>query len=499
MAKEFVRFVEVGFGYETSGLLFENLSLDFGPGWTGVVGANGSGKSTLLGLACGELKPWSGAILGVAPAVYCPQRTDRPPRDLDRLFSAPGREAALIKAGLGLEADWPKRWKALSHGEQKRLQIGAALFARPALLAVDEPTNHLDAQAREALLRALLSFQGVGILVSHDRELLDRLCTAVVFVDPPGALLRPGNYSQAVREQAWERTGQERARSRAARDLAGLERAWSRRRQEASRAKARRSKKGLAPKDRDARERIDRARCSGQDGARGRIQRQIKGRLSQARSRLREMGFVKEYPAGIEAFGQRYEGDLLASLPGGCLALGPGRVLRHPDLHLRPGDRIGLTGPNGGGKSTLVRALVERAGLPRERLLYLPQEISAPGSRALLEEARKLRGEELGWVMNMVSRLGSRPGRLLESRLPSPGEVRKLLLALGLREEPWLVVLDEPTNHLDLPSLERLETALADTSAALLMVSHDRYFLRNLTDAAWRVAPDPPDYVLRVC
>ena len=86
----------------------------------------------------------------------------------------------------------------------------------------------------------------------------------------------------------------------------------------------------------------------------------------------------------------------------------------------------------------------------------------------------------------------------MKSGLPSPGEVRKLLLALGLRERPWLVILDEPTNHLDLPSMERLESALASTTAALLLVSHDRVFLDGLTKTSWRIAPALYGYLLEV-
>jgi ATPase subunit of ABC transporter with duplicated ATPase domains len=128
----------------------------------------------------------------------------------------------------------------------------------------------------------------------------------------------------------------------------------------------------------------------------------------------------------------------------------------------------------------------------------MPQEISARQSSLVLDLARELAGENLGWVMNMVSRLGSRPERLLESRMPSPGEVRKLLLSIGLLEKPWLVILDEPTNHLDLPSIERLESALAGTQAALLLVSHDRPFLKALTDTAWEIEPEKQNYTLRV-
>lgn len=164
MAKDFLRFAGVGFGYETAlNPFFINLNLHFSPGWTGVVGAHGSGKSTLLRLFCGELLPLSGSISGPPLAVYCPQRTDHPPAGLRKLMTSPGREAALLKSRLGLEEDWPARWPGLSHGERRRLQIGAALFQSPDLPAVDEPTNHLDALTRDTLLGVLADFRGSGL------------------------------------------------------------------------------------------------------------------------------------------------------------------------------------------------------------------------------------------------------------------------------------------------------------------------------------------------
>ena len=499
MARDFLRFSGVDFEYPTSpNPLFENVNLHLSPGWTGLVGANGTGKSTLLCLACGELSPSAGSVSRPPLAVYCPQRTDHPPPGLAELMTSPGRTAALLKAGLGLEEGWPDQWPSLSHGERKRLQLGAALFQEPDLLAVDEPSNHLDSAARDILLAALEGFKGVGLLVSHDRELLDRLCTAVVFIDPPRAVLRPGNYSQASQEAAREETELARTRQKAAGELARLERTWSTRRREAARAGKRRSKRGLDPKDSDGRDRINRARVTGQDAARSRIQRQIQGRLKQAGERLERMDYTRKYPTGIQVTGEAYPGDTLAFLEAGSISLGPGRRLIHPDLYLRPRDRIALVGPNGAGKSTLVRSILEKTSLPPGRLLYLDQEISTSRSSLVLERTRELTGGDLGWVMNMVSRLGSRPERLLVSRLPSPGEVRKLLLALGLLEKPWLVVLDEPTNHLDLPSIERLERALSETRAALVLVSHDRRFLDLLTETTWELSPEKRDYILRI-
>ena len=498
MSRNLLRLLSVDFGYDASPeLLFQNIDLHLGLGWTGVVGANGAGKSTLLRLSCGQLTPVAGSVSGPSLAVYCPQRTDHPPDGLELLMGASDREAMLIRVRLGLDEKWPNRWPDLSHGERKRLQIGAALYQRPDLLAVDEPTNHLDNQAQNVLLNALGAFRGIGLLVSHDRNLLDRLCIGTVFVDPPQAILRPGSYTRASREVLREEKEKGRRQQKAAKEVARLERTWEARRREAAQAGARRSKLKLNRKDSDGRAKIDLARVSGQDAARGRLQRQISGRLNQARQRLNKTGPSKEHPIGIEVTGEVCRRHGLILLSAGSIALGPGRNLIYPELLVRPGDKIAVKGSNGAGKSTLIKTLLASVDMPKGRLLYLPQEISAQRSRAVLKQARELKGVELGWVMNMVSRLGSRPQRLLASQLPSPGEARKLLLALGLRWRPWLIVLDEPTNHLDLQSIERLERALSKTPAALVLVSHDKRFLQALTDTNWLISMVGEKYILR--
>jgi ATPase subunit of ABC transporter with duplicated ATPase domains len=138
----------------------------------------------------------------------------------------------------------------------------------------------------------------------------------------------------------------------------------------------------------------------------------------------------------------------------------------------------------------LIRHLLGHLRLPAEKLVSVPQEISAEDSRALLEAIKRLPNDERGRVMTTISRLGSRPGRLLESALPSPGEVRKLLLALGIVRGPHLIVMDEPTNHMDLPGIRCLEEALADCPCAMLLVSHDEAFLAGITATEWLLARD---------
>jgi ATPase subunit of ABC transporter with duplicated ATPase domains len=154
---------------------------------------------------------------------------------------------------------------------------------------------------------------------------------------------------------------------------------------------------------------------------------------------------------------------------------------------MRPDDRIALTGPNGAGKSTLVTYILGHLRIMPEHLTYVPQEIGLEQSIGILNDARRLSREQLGTLMMIVSRLGSRPERLLESDEPSPGEIRKIMLGLGILREPHLIILDEPTNHMDLPSIECLEKALADCPCGLLLVSHDQRFLNALTRRRWHI------------
>ena len=105
-----------------------------------------------------------------------------------------------LRGVLGVDASWQERWQTLSHGERKRCQMGAALYGSPDLLAVDEPTNHLDAVTRERVFAALRLYRGVGLLVSHDRALLDGLCRACLFFEQGEVVVRPGGVSQGLDE-----------------------------------------------------------------------------------------------------------------------------------------------------------------------------------------------------------------------------------------------------------------------------------------------------------
>jgi len=483
-------FQHVSFGFETSPeMLFTDITIHFSTGWTGVVGANGTGKTTILRLAYGELEPQQGQIRTAGQVVYCPQRTDEAPFDFAEFLTATDAEACVLRGRLGILPEWESRWETLSHGERKRAQIAVALWQQPVVLAIDEPTNHIDRDARLMLAEALRTFAGVGLLVSHDRELLDTLCDQCLFIEPPSVVMRPGGYSAAAEQARVDEEHLRKERASAKRAYQNI-RTEAVTRQQTSKANLKTTKRGLARGDSDGRGKINLLRISGKDGKAGRLADQLDGRLHQAQEALDKIHVNKTYRLGFWLPGACSKRDFLFSLRAGTLDLGDGRRLHFPELTMAPQDRIALTGANGSGKSSLLRHLLPQLNLPPERVVYLPQEIEAATARGIMAEVRALSDADYGHLMTIVSGLGSRPHRLISSDEPSPGEIRKLLLALGVARSPHLIIMDEPTNHLDLPAIECLEAALEECPCGLLLVSHDLRFLQRLTTVRWDIAQE---------
>jgi ATPase subunit of ABC transporter with duplicated ATPase domains len=485
-------FQNILFLYDSStSPIFEGLSVQFPSGWTGVLGPNGAGKTTLLRLACGELEPVRGAVYSPDHVIYCPQRTDDPPAELDAFLTATDPHASLLYGQLGIEDDWLKRWSTLSHGERKRAQIAVALWQKPNVLALDEPTNHIDLDARNVLITALRSFKGIGLLVSHDRDLLDILCQQCLIVESPTATMRPGGYTQVSELARAEKIQARQTYEQAKHEMKKLKKEANRRRQKADQADSKRSKSKLATGDSDGRSKIDMARVSGKDGQAGKTLRQMSGRLSQTEQKVTELYVERIKTLGIRFQAEQGRRDFLFRLPEGEIAMGQGRTLRFPELAMRPDDRIALVGPNGAGKSTLLRYLLAQLELPAEKVISLNQEIDRETARNVIAEIHRLPREDFGRLITAVSCLGSDPQRAMSTEEPSPGELRKMILALGLLQNPFLIIMDEPTNHLDLPSIVCMENALDQCVAGLLLVSHDQRFLQRLTRTTWQIEPDP--------
>ncbi len=486
-----IRLERLTFAHADAAPILQDAELTIDDGWTGLVGENGAGKSTLLSLVAGALAPASGE-LRVEPdgarVVLCPQRVDEPGPDAAALAARDDGEARRLRGALRLVPEDLARWATCSPGERKRWQLAAALAADPDVLLLDEPTNHADGDARALLLDALRRFRGLGVVVSHDRALLEALTTRTLRLHRGAARVYRGAYGAA--RAAWEAETATAWEARAA--AQDTRRRAERRLDEARRARAAadrsRSGRGRDPKDGDSRS-IMAKNVAG--WAEDRLGRQV-GILRREAARAAEAvpDVVVEKTIGRSVFVgfERSPRPWLLALARPVVAAGDTPVLRDVDVRLGRADRVRLAGPNGAGKTTLLAALLAESTLPPEKVLVLPQEL-APGEAArALAEVRRLAPEVRGRVLSLVAALGSDPERLLASRDPSPGEARKLLLALGLGRHAWALVLDEPTNHLDLPTVERLEAALAAYPGALLIVTHDEAFAARCTASTWRLA-----------
>lgn len=213
-------------GYAYPGVpdpILNDITVTFPRGWSGLLGDNGCGKTTLAKVVCGEIAPDVGSVTGGLFGVLCEQGTGSPPEGLLDFASDYGREARILKRSFSIEDDMPWRFDHLSHGERKKLQVAVVLWRRPDVLVLDEPTNHVDRETRRQIIPALQGFGGVGILVSHDRELLDSLVDRCVSFEPSGLVVRPGGYSAARGQMARERVAAERERKAAKAELARLD------------------------------------------------------------------------------------------------------------------------------------------------------------------------------------------------------------------------------------------------------------------------------------
>ncbi len=482
-----IRFSSVTFSYDASSSpIIRELSLDIHPGFLGISGLNGAGKTTFLKLASGLLTPDLGSVIRGGEAVYCEQKTDRPPEGIGDIFSAygsPGFEAIPL---LGIEEEWTGRWDTLSHGERKKLQIAKALSLDPDILALDEPTNHVDEKTRKAIIAVLSRFRGIGLLVSHDRELMDSLCTRCLFLKDGKGIVRPGGISAGLEDEELELKSRLREYEEAKRSFNRLKETVIMKKTKALSADKKNSKRGLDSRDSDGRARINGARNLGKDGKAGKDFRILDRRLAGLERAATDASVHTRKATGVtiqaEAAPKR---SFIARLPSMEIPLGKKRRLAIPELAILPNDRIALTGENGSGKSSLVAAIL-KAAKTQEGLLYLPQELGEEERRYKLrfdEESDAVKGE----ILSAVSRLGSDPSRIMGNDILSPGETRKLMIAYSIAKAFKFIVLDEPTNHMDIASVRLIEEALAGYTGALLTVSHDRYFLDRIAKTEWNI------------
>ena len=484
---------EVAFAHGGGVALFEGVSLVLRPGWSGLVGPNGAGKTTLLRLVAGEIAPDHGGVQvepSGATVVLCPQLVDEMGAAVTRLGERDDALACRLRGLLRLEPDEPGRWPTLSPGERKRWQIGAALADEPDVLLLDEPSNHLDAEGRQWLLAALSLHRGVGVVVSHDRELLDALTDTTLRVQKGSVHVYGGSYSEASARWQEERARQVEQYQRLQGERRQAERRLddARRRREGAERNLSTGRRMKGPHDSDARGIMAQFRVEQAEKNIGRLVGVRRAEAERARERAAAAAVGDELSVRSLFVGyEQAPRPWLLRHDADELRVGDRRLATGTRLRLGRSDRVRLEGPNGAGKTTLLRAMWASSDLPPERVLYLPQDSSRAEDAAVLASVRTLPAAVRGRTLSLVAALGVDPERLLASPTPSPGEARKLRLAAALGRHAWLLLLDEPTNHLDLPSIEALEQALRAYPGALLLVTHDDTFGR-IASTRWSLS-----------
>ncbi len=496
-----------------TGEVLKDVNWEVKPGdRIGLVGVNGAGKSTQLKIIAGEIEPTSGEIIrpGSLRIAYLtqefevdPTRTVREefwtvfkeaneaqqsitqvqqametanPEELDRLIRKLDRFQRQFEAldGYGLEAqiekilpemgfepeDGDRLVSAFSGGWQMRMSLGKILLQNPDLLLLDEPTNHLDLETIEWLENYLKGLKTPIVIVSHDREFLDRLCTQIVETERGVSTTYLGNYSAYLQQKAENAEAQLSAYERQQKELEKQQAFVERFRASATRSTQAKSREKQLEKV----ERIE-APTSGL--------KTLHFRFPPAPRSGREVVEIK---------------DLVHAYDDKILFLGA-------DLLIERGDRIAFLGPNGSGKSTLLH-LIMGMEQPTEGTVELGKHNVIPGyfeqnqaealdlSKTVMEtihdEVPDWKNEEVRTLLGRFLFSGETVYKKVESL--SGGEKARLALAKMLLRPANLLMLDEPTNHLDIPAKEMLEEAIQNYDGTALIVSHDRYFISKVAN-----------------
>lgn len=486
--------------------LLENASASIFPGQkVGIIGRNGCGKSTLFAAIKGEIAPELGSLtvprnfkisavsqqtpsLDISALDYVKQGD----KDLTELLAQKekayaennGEKIALIEDKLGIAGAWTidsrakillhglgfaedemqKAVKEFSGGWRMRLNLAQALIYKSDVLLLDEPTNHLDLDTIIFLENYLKSFEGTILCISHDRDFLDTFCSHILHFESNHLVMYTGNYSDYERLRA-ERIKNEKA---------------NRRREEASLA--------------HMQDFVERFRYKA-------------SKAKQAQSMLKAIDRLKltavtqeESPYHIKFTDPERTVDIIADLKElDCGYSENDIILKKVNLMLIAGDRIGLLGRNGQGKSTLIKTLcsvlkpvhgtvtlgkgIKIGYFAQHELDQLSGQMSALDHlRAIDHNAKE---KDLRTFLGSFSFSGDKATQKVEDM--SGGEQARLALAIVAYQKPNLLLLDEPTNHLDLDMREALSLALSTYKGALILVSHDRHLLEAIADKLWLI------------
>ena len=487
-------------------LLFESANLTIHPKQkVGLTGANGTGKSSLFALFQDRLHADHGSV-SIPDAwviAHVAQETpaiDSPAIDYvlqgdaeymhlqqqllkaeeehdghlqselhDKLAAIDGytarSRAGRLMHGLGFNGEQEQLpVNSFSGGWRMRLNLAQALMCRSDLLLLDEPTNHLDLEAVYWLEDWLRNYQGTLVLISHDRDFLDRVVNQIVHIEQQRLKMYSGNYSAFELARSEHLAHQQAAHNKQQREIAHIRSFVTRFKAKATKAK-------------------------------------------QAQSRVKALERMEliapahvDSPFHFSFFPPTRVTAPLLSLDKVAVGYNEQPIISGVKLSLAPGDRIGLLGPNGAGKSTLIKLIAgelsalqgKRKEAKDIRIAYFAQhqlEQLMVDESPLQHLQRLDRQASEADLRNFIGGFGFHGDDALAPVGPfSGGEKARLVLALLVYQKPALLLLDEPTNHLDLEMRLALTLALQDFEGALVVVSHDRHLLRTVADELWLVS-----------
>lgn len=472
--------------------VFEDICVTLGAGQrVGIVGPNGSGKTSLIRAILGEVAPDRGSVdWALKPRIgYVPQKWVLDEAKTPLQLAGYEKSAFLGQCGIGRHL-WDSPCSTLSGGERTRLLIALALSGDPGLLVLDEPTNHLDIPGIEWLEKTIRRFPGAALVVSHDRFFLDAVVDRIWEVRDGRLKTYQGGYSSYARAAREERARQSKEHANWEREVADLKQEIVDRRQwfekahrdagnnDFLRRKAKKHARQFLAKETAL------ARLMDAEPEVDREQRDLKVAVGHAGHRtktvLRAVDLLFSYAAPREA-----AREIPRARP----------VLDGVTLSLGPKDKAGLIGSNGSGKTTLIRVLLgelrPQAGEvwlnPGVRMGYLSQMLQdlnvgqSPADNVsaktglTVAESRDLLGR-----MDISGDTQVRPLGTL-----SMGERTRVAISCLCFGAYDVLVLDEPTNHLDVTATGCVEEALASFPGALVVATHDRYFLDAVCDTIW--------------